>query len=521
MDTYVRYGKLCIAYIICGLVLSISIQAQWPSTKKNIELQNLPLERVIDSLSAIYEVNFSYDASLTTNKFVKELKGNYNLYEALCQIFETQQVGFDMIEKQVVIYRYINQTAGIPIKPIADTVKIINGQVLDNEGQYLPYASIQIKHKGMATITNQQGFFQLKIPFQLNSDTLIISYVGYQTQLIPISSINEKVQIIKLKEETINIPAVIVQKIDAWEVVKKMLNKIPSNYQQKNIMYTAFYRETARDENEYISIVEALVDIAKAPYNSYFINDQARIFKGRKIQTAKKINYITFKLEGGIYNNIRIDIIKEQPNFLYENAHTIYKFSYVKSISYNEREMYVINFEPYKDITDDLTYQGTLYIDKQTFALVGAEFSLSKNGIAYARSMLVKRTPKKTTIKPVEARYIVFYRNYNNYWYLDYTTITLKVKAKSSKWFFNNTFISVSQMLVTDIDTTNHSRFRWNEIVKSSDIIIDKIENNDESFWGNYNIITPDEPITEAVKRLSLNNNPTDEQNSFWKILFK
>lgn len=61
----------------------------------------------------------------------------------------------------------------------------VRGTVVDNDGEPIIGATIQIKGTSQGTVTNLDGSFTLSAPA---GSTLIISYVGYTTQELPISS---------------------------------------------------------------------------------------------------------------------------------------------------------------------------------------------------------------------------------------------------------------------------------------------------------------------------------------------
>ena len=61
----------------------------------------------------------------------------------------------------------------------------INGKVTDESQEVLPGANIKVKGTSSGTATNREGVFQLNV--MSLSDTLIISYLGFQTQEIPIN----------------------------------------------------------------------------------------------------------------------------------------------------------------------------------------------------------------------------------------------------------------------------------------------------------------------------------------------
>jgi len=162
-----------------------------------------------------------------------------------------------------------------------------------------------------------------------------------------------------------------------------------------------------------------------------------------------------------------------------------------------------------------------LYVDDKTYALAAATFNLTSQGVEYAQHLLVKKVPRKTQVKLQEANYMVFYRPENNRWYLEYTSLELKLKAKSRNFFYNSTITTRSELVVTRTDTTNHSRFRWNEIVRSGDILADKIQAYHDDYWENYNVIVPEQPLIEAINKLGGSQvNDTKESTSLWRIIF-
>lgn len=80
----------------------------------------------------------------------------------------------------------------------------ITGNVIDESGEPIIGASIQIKGTGQGTVTDVDGNFTLHVPE--NANTLIVSYVGMQTQEVPV---NQNVNII-LKSDTELLSEVVV-----------------------------------------------------------------------------------------------------------------------------------------------------------------------------------------------------------------------------------------------------------------------------------------------------------------------
>jgi hypothetical protein len=62
----------------------------------------------------------------------------------------------------------------------------------------------------------------------------------------------------------------------------------------------------------------------------------------------------------------------------------------------------------------------------------------------------------------------------------------------------------MSEMAVTDISVENVNRFTFKESAKMNDVFADQVDYfKDDSFWGSYNYIKPDESIQEAIQKLN------------------
>ena len=67
----------------------------------------------------------------------------------------------------------------------------------------------------------------------------------------------------------------------------------------------------------------------------------------------------------------------------------------------------------------------------------------------------------------------------------------------------NSEFKSVSEILITNIQSTELKRFNRGETFSSRDIFVELIGSYDPGFWQNYNIIKPDEDLRNAVSEIS------------------
>lgn len=101
---------------------------------------------------------------------------------------------------------------GISVSPHADAVerilqqKTVNGRVLDTMGEPIIGANVLVKGTTNGTITDLDGHFVLEVPTEC---TLQVSYIGFNTQEIKVSSTTTDVTV-NLKEDTETLEEVVV-----------------------------------------------------------------------------------------------------------------------------------------------------------------------------------------------------------------------------------------------------------------------------------------------------------------------
>ena len=113
------------------------------------------------------------------------------------------------------------------------------------------FADLVINGSNISTISNTDGQFTLKVPYDLLEGTITISHLGYQTLELKISEIsnNEKIY---LNPSTVFLDEIkITSKFPkAKDLVIETLGKRSSLYNDNNVLMTAFYRETIKNRRK-------------------------------------------------------------------------------------------------------------------------------------------------------------------------------------------------------------------------------------------------------------------------------
>lgn len=98
-----------------------------------------------------------------------------------------------------------------------DGQTMLSSQVVDaTTGKAIPYVNVGVVKKGIGTVTDEDGFFEFKLPKRLSSEDLLqISIVGYTTKTYTLEELRDPLRdfsIIKLSSEPIELQEVIVEK---------------------------------------------------------------------------------------------------------------------------------------------------------------------------------------------------------------------------------------------------------------------------------------------------------------------
>lgn len=377
------------------------------------------------------------------------------------------------------------------------------GIVVDQQSNdALVSATISLNGTNISTITNAEGEFLLKVPKNSSSTNITVSFLGYKDKIVSLSSLTGNKTKIKLTATITELTEVNIDPRDPQALIKAVMKKRGTNYQNDNTIMTAFYRETIKRRRKYVSLSEAVVDVYKKPYSSDK-NDVIKLYKARKSADYKRLDTLTLKLQGGPSSTLFIDVMKNPDLLFTEDILKIYDFTFGNSTNINDRYIYVLDFKQ-KPYIKDLYYYGKLYIDSKTLALTKAEFSLNLEDRDEASKLFVRKKPSRAKVYPTVATYNMNYREKNGKWYYGYGKIDLVFKVNWKKKLFNSTYKLNIEMAVTDWKKNpDNENLKFKDRLKSSVVISDEASGfSDPEFWGEYNVIEPEKSIESAIKKI-------------------
>ncbi|HWR75337.1 MAG TPA: carboxypeptidase-like regulatory domain-containing protein [Bacteroidales bacterium] len=381
----------------------------------------------------------------------------------------------------------------------------IRGRVVDNEtGLPLVFAGISVQGSNVSTVTNLDGEFTLKVS-DTETGKIEFSFIGYKNRVMSIDEMktNGQRNVIELETAMIPIKEIIVKPMIPEEILEEVMSRFDENYTSVANDMTGFYRETIRKNRSYISIGEAVVEIFKAPYQNDLRYDAVKIYKGRKSDDVQKMDTVLFKLQGGPTTALYLDVVKNPETFLTREALEQYDLELSSIVVIDDRTNYVINFFQKPFITTPL-YLGRMYIDIETYAIAQAEFSFNLENKELAASMFIRKKPIGMQVTPEITSYLVRYREVNGKWYFAHSRAEVKFKVDWKKKLFNTNFTTMSELAITDRTEEDVVKFTSKERIHTTDFFTEEVAAfADPEFWGDYNVIEPDQSIEAAIKRLS------------------
>jgi hypothetical protein len=373
-------------------------------------------------------------------------------------------------------------------------VVTLEGKIIDQLTQKgIPYVNVGFPIYSIGTSSNESGDFIIKIQKEKLQDTLVFSCIGYTTFKVVANDFlqQKKDKIIVLKSSEVNLAEFVIKSLDAKKIIKKVLKQRNDNYATTPSLMQLFCRESMknRNSNQYFAQSEGILEMYKASVKSN--NDRVKLVKGRKKNLNAKYEYhdtlfVIPEVVNAPNAGIILDIMKNSDFFMMQDNQ--FKFTHNGYERINDRLAYILYFAPL-DTTqrflqngDRDFYEGKIYIDTASFAMVRAEFQLSKRGI---RVTNIELNRVNSPLKMAKRTFIVDYTEFNNKWYFKSSNV-------ENYYFFPDAdlhLVHKMENFVTEIKTDKFKKITDAEAIKVDESLGQKIAYFDDSFWEDYNFI--------------------------------
>ncbi|MDZ7694892.1 MAG: DUF5686 family protein [Balneolaceae bacterium] len=255
--------------------------------------------------------------------------------------------------------------------------KTIRGTITDTQnGKTLPSANISIEDTYRGTISNSDGQYQLTIPDSLLPATVVVRYLGYNTERRTIRPDSDTCQNFNLQPSTLELGEIVVTGEDpAISIMRKVIER-KQQWRKRLETYKAeaYTRQTISNDTSIVMISESVS-------TAFWDKEQGHreVLKSRR-QTAN--------IEAS--NNFAG--VSYFPNF-YDDNIEIAGFDLMGVTHPDALDYYSFNLADYRNIDDEVVYvlevtparklqplfEGTIYVLDKEYALL--EVSLQPNDV--------------------------------------------------------------------------------------------------------------------------------------------
>ena len=385
-----------------------------------------------------------------------------------------------------------------------DTITYVQykGTVVETDTRKaLGFATLTLEGANISTVANSDGEFLFKVPAGKTDGNVIVSFLAHKDKIVKLSTLKPERNRIELELLSVTLTTISIHPKDPGSLMRAILNRRLENYNQDLNKMTVFYRETIKKNKTYVSLSEAVLDVYKQPTLSAR-GDMIELSKGRKNTDYTRLDTVTFKMQGGPYTSLLLDIVKNPEEIFTEDMVGNYQFTIENVSKIGDRLMYIIDFQQFPHIEEPL-YFGKLYVDTESLAILSATFSLNVTNRAMASEYFIRKKPAGAKVYPTEASYQVNYREKDGKWIFGYSRAELVFKIEWKRRLFNTHYSSSIEMAVTDWEKSQIKNAKPAEKLKQNVVMMDEVSGfADPDFWGVYNVIEPEKSIDQAIRKI-------------------
>ncbi|WP_081652389.1 SusC/RagA family TonB-linked outer membrane protein [Cyclobacterium qasimii] len=203
--------RLLYAFLVQLFMCTVLLANTGNAQRNSIEDVKLTLHIDGKSLAKFFrQVENKTEFKFTYNHFLVDLDQKVTVvdtntvYKVLESISQQTQLSFVQVNENIHVKPATSKSdKGVGITQLADVT--ISGTIKDAMGEPIPGVAISIPGAAVGTVTDLEGRYSLTIP---EESTLVFSFIGYETQSIPIGG--RSVINVTLKEDIASLDEVVV-----------------------------------------------------------------------------------------------------------------------------------------------------------------------------------------------------------------------------------------------------------------------------------------------------------------------
>ena len=374
------------------------------------------------------------------------------------------------------------------------------GVVVDSTNQKkLPFVNVYHPKTTQGTVTNDSGYYRIKLDLVDKTDSVLFSYIGYRDIYVQLDSLIDKDTILMSAANTmLGMAYVLEDGMDAYSIFAYAFQNVPDNFSQKNRTVYAYYKENLYQSKQLIGDnqnnvihggrnIEAALKIQEGPYKDSrrAVEETNCIISIRKPKDTIFHSKIPKKfMRNNLFFLQRCNVAKYNAGKDYDKEKRLKKDMIMKIdqvINVNEIEhIFKISFR-YRD-TSRLHYNGFIWISSDNYKIYRYEIDVHKrvyeDNYFKAMDAYINIVPHKTIVSYVQSSDGLVLSYLKDYYIEEYRN---KNKELIIYDIYDTELIYVSPEKFKDLKND------CTPIDKNIDIGKQK-ENSDPDFWKEFNV---------------------------------
>jgi hypothetical protein len=399
------------------------------------------------------------------------------------------------------------------VLPYAQNAFVFNGRVTDQTDHHpLPYTTVHLKKSPVGVTSNEEGNFELHLNDNCKNDTLVASYIGYETLKIPVSSLNLLRGDLELIKTPVSLHEVIIgPSLSADQILDKVFEHQSLNYNMKSFCLDGFFRTYVRSGANYDRLIEGDVSLVSDGFNKRTNQWRKELVYLNEVRTSL-ITSLAREPNDGKANNL--DEILHINEILLSSFYDKNIFHFAASIEQTEYldTTKIITLKLYaKDVNSFKETTALLKIDASNWAVIQIKFEW--HIYEKQNNQIIRSSIDGVSLRELSDNFTITYKNYNGKYYLNFfkrNYLKEQITSAGTHELEIRTEFATNQ-IETDAKVPNYSL----KLDRGKGLYIQTCNLvYHPDFWKNYNAYLNSPEVESVFENLNRKGNLQDQFNN-------
>lgn len=372
---------------------------------------------------------------------------------------------------------------------------VLYGRIFSDKGDTVSYATVWLKKTKTGTISDEAGHFSVSADYR--NDSLEITALGHYAKTLWLNDTVAMPLRIILRTKTYEIDQINVSAEGAKALIRQVIRNIPINYPQSPYVYQAFYRQTHKEDDRYVRLIEAATSIYDPGFNEEGIaapKEQVNIEAVRRSFVYEQNGY---DHADHLFDILLANVVHHpKTTFLDPKALQYYSFKFDTSSSvYDFGKVACVRYS-YRHVHNPKMTKGRIFVDRTNYAVLRIESRSERNPKYISRS-----TFDPSTWEFLEGSKIIQFKKVGQQYFPDSIAFYYKHHVVDEQYrmqeFIVEEFFDLwtGNVTIIDEDFTPRSYKRFSSLYSKG------YEYN-PVFWENYSLLQKHPASKEVISGL-------------------